>query len=109
MNFIEKVKAVLTGDDVALTAGKIQKKAKTLVAIEISNIKNTILRKEDEVENLSETYEQSKMNFGSKEFNDEEFVQTIVSCYNSLEKAREDLEQLQAQEEFLNRLLEEIS
>lgn len=109
MTFIETLKAYIKGDDESIKSLKIQKKAKSLLKIEIANIDNAIIKQQDAIENAEEKLKEAKMNFGSTEFNDDEYVNTIVKHRNNLTEAQEKLENFEEHKIYLEELLKEVS
>lgn len=108
ISFIDRVIAAIKGDDATVKAAKIQKKAKSLLKIEISNLENNIIKQEEAIEDAKERYENAVINFGETDFSDS-YVERLTECYNEWKKAEDKLEQQNEQLAFYKEVLADVS
>lgn len=108
ITFLDRVIALVKGDDATAKAAKIQKKAKSLLKIEISQLENQILKQEDIISDCKEAYENSVMNDGSTDFNDD-YVEVLTVRYNAWKEAEDELSRMKEQLEFYKEVLADVS
>lgn len=108
ISFIDRVIAVIKGDDATVKAAKIQKKAKSLLKIEISNLENDIIKQEDAIEDAKERYNKAVINFGNTDFSDR-YVERLTDYYNEWKEAEDRLEQQKEQLAFYKEVLADVS
>lgn len=108
ITFLDRVIAFVKGDDATAKAAKIQKKAKSLLKIEISQLENQILKQEDVISDCREAYEDSVMNGGSTDFKDD-YVEVLTEKYNAWKEAEDELTQMKEQLEFYKKVLADVS
>lgn len=107
ITFLDRVIALVKGDDATTKAAKIQKKAKSLLKIEISQLENQILKQEDVISDCKEAYENSVMNGGSTDFGDD-YVEVLTEKYNAWKEAEDELAQMKEQLEFYKKVLADV-
>lgn len=108
ITFLDRVIALVKGDDATAKAAKIQKKAKSLLKIEISQLDNQILKQEDIISDCKEAYENSVMNGCRTDFNDD-YVEVLTKRYNAWKEAEDELAQMKEQLEFYKGVLADVS
>lgn len=98
--FIKLVIATIMGDDATAKAIRIQKRASTVLGIEIASIESAILQKEDNVEQAKEALLQATINQGSTNFSESSYTQRIICAKNRLVEQSKQLEELREKLEF---------
>ncbi len=108
MSFIENFTKKVTGENVEMIAKKVQKRALTSIAIEISATENDILRIEDELEAAKENYKDAILNYGKETLNTEDYIEKIFTSYNNVQTIEENLSEKRGILKALNKIKSEI-